>query len=110
MTTKKNTITTTTGKQVSKEVIAAWKKKFDAVYKYTTSDGKCCYMRSPDLQILDACRTISGGSSLKFDMALRDNCWLDGDVELKTVDKYQMGLFDWLGGIVKKIDGQLEEL
>ncbi|MHB9003518.1 MAG: hypothetical protein ACYC6C_05580 [Coriobacteriia bacterium] len=95
---------------VTKEVIEAWKKKFGAVYKYSTKDGKVCYLKCPDLQILDACRTISGGSSLKFDQALVDNCWLEGDLEFKTVDKYRMGLYDWLGGIVKKIDGQLEEL
>ena len=97
-------------KSVSKEVVESWKKQYGSVYKYTASDGKCCYLRSPDLQILDACRTISGDSSIKFDKALIDNCWIDGDIELKTVDKYQMGLFDWLGGIIKRIDGELEEL
>jgi hypothetical protein len=90
--------------------IAQYKKAYDKVFKYTTKDGKTCLLRNPDLKIIDACRTTSGGSSVKFDMALVDNCWLEGDIELKTVDKYRMGLFDWLRGIVFKVDGQLEEL
>jgi len=94
----------------TKEQIQAYKAKYGNLYKYTASDGKSCLLRSPNLEILDACRTISGGSSIKFDKALVDNCWVDGDKELRTLDKYQMGLFDWLGGIIDKVDGELEQL
>lgn len=94
----------------TKAKIAEYKKEYGSVFRYTAKDGKSCLLRSPDLTILDACRTISGGSSVKFDIALLDNCWIDGDEELKTVDKYKMGLFDWLGGIIQKVDGELEEL
>jgi len=94
----------------TKEQIEAYKEKYGSLYKYTANDGKSCLLRSPGLEILDACRTISGGSSIKFDKALVENCWVDGDNELKTLDKYQMGLFDWLGGIIQKVDGELEEL
>ena len=41
---------------------------------------------------------------------LLENCWLDGDKELLKDDKYRMGLFDWLGVIIKKVEGRLEEL
>jgi hypothetical protein len=93
-----------------KDKIAQYKKQYDGVYKYVAEDGKSCLLRSPDLKIIDACRTTSGGSSIKFDKAMVENCWLEGDLELKTVDKYQIGLFDWLPGIVKRVDGKLEEL
>lgn len=94
----------------TKAQIEEFKKKYGSVFQYTTKDGKSCLLRSPDLNILDACRTISGGSSIKFDEALLSNCWIAGDEELKTVDKYKIGLFDWLGGIIQKIEGELEEL
>lgn len=94
----------------SDEQIKVFKEKYGNIFKYTTKDGKSCLLRSPNLDILDACRTISGGSSIRFDKALIDNCWIDGDKELKTVDKYQMGLFDWLGAIIDKVDGELEQL
>lgn len=92
------------------EIIAQFKKEHGSIFKYTSTDGKECILKSPTLQIIDACRTVSGGSSIKFDDALVQNCWVDGDLELKTVDKYKMGLFDWLGGIIQKVSGQLEEL
>jgi hypothetical protein len=96
--------------EFKKEQINLYKEKYKSIFMYTANDGKSCILRSPDLQILDACRTISGGSSIRFDIALVDNCWIDGDIELKTIDKYMMGLFDWLGGIIQKIDGELKEL
>ncbi|MDR2557040.1 MAG: hypothetical protein LBC49_04925 [Bacteroidales bacterium] len=96
--------------EFTKEQIEKYKRQYGSVFMYTSKDGKSCILRAPDLQILDACRTISGGSSIRFDIALVDNCWIDGDIELKTIDKYKMGLFDWLGGIIQKIDGELKEL
>lgn len=96
--------------EVDERQIAAWKEKFGDVYKYTSADGKVVFMRGPDLTILDACRSVSGGSSIRFDIALVENCWLDGDPEFKTDDAYRMGLFDWLGGIIRKVEGRLEQL
>lgn len=94
----------------TKEQIESHKQKHGSVYRYTSKDGKAALLRSPDLDIIDACRTLSGGSSVKFDKALVNNCWIEGDEELRSVTKYQLGLFEWLGGIVEKVDGELEEL
>lgn len=96
--------------ELTSEQINSYKAKHGKVFKYKSKDGKMCLLKSPDLNVIDACRTISGGSSVKFDKALVDNCWIDGDEELRTETKYQLGLFDWLGGIIEKVDGELEEL
>lgn len=90
--------------------LPVWKQKYSAVFGYVSEDGKMCVLRAPDLSIIDACRTIAGGSSIKFDIALVDNCWLDGDDCLRKEDKYRMGLFDWLGVIIVKVEGALVEL
>lgn len=97
-------------KEITKEQIEQWKLQYGSIFRYKSEDGKVCYLKTPTLTIIDACKTIAGGSSIKFDIALVDNCWIEGDDELKTQDKYRMGLFDWLGGIIKKVDGELEEL
>ena len=94
----------------TKQQIDAYKAKYGDVFQYTTTDKKSALFRTPDLMTLDACRTVSGGSSIKFDKALVENCWIDGDVELKTEDKYLMGLFDWTAALIVRIDGQLEKL
>lgn len=93
-----------------KEQLDSWKAKYGNIFGYKSEDGKSCVLRCPDLDIIDACRATSGGSSIRFDKALVDNCWLEGDDELRKVDKYRMGLFDWLGTIIKKVEGNLVEL
>ncbi len=90
--------------------IDEWKRLHGNVFGYVSEDGKCCALRVPSLLILDACRTMSGGNGLKFDMALLENCWLGGDETLKTEDKYRLGVFDWLSTLIQKVEGELEEL
>jgi hypothetical protein len=95
---------------LTKQQIDAHRAKHGELFRYTTTDGKSCLLKTPDLMTLDACRTIAAGSSIKFDKALIDNCWVDGDVELKTEDKYLMGLFEWTQALIIKVDGTLEKL
>ena len=90
--------------------IDEWKRLHGNVFGYVSKDGKCCALRAPDLVILDACRAMSGGNGLRFDMALLENCWLGGDEALKTDDKYRLGVFDWLSTVIQKVEGELEEL
>ena len=93
-----------------KDQIALWKKQYSKIFGYASEDGKMCVLHSPDLMTLDACKTIAGNSGIKFDIALTDNCWLAGDEELRNDDKYRIGLFDWLGVIIVKVEGELGEL
>lgn len=96
--------------QATPEQIEAWKREYEFVYKYTSNDGRVAYFRNPTLQILDACKTLAGGSSMKFNELLMNNCWLGGDEELRKHDKYKMGIFEWLPDIIVKVEGQLERL
>jgi hypothetical protein len=92
------------------EQIAAYKQRHGSIFRYTAADGKSCILKAPTLQVIDACRMFSGGSAIKFDGALVENCWVAGDEEFKNDDAYRLGLFEWLGNIIKKVDGCLEEL
>lgn len=98
--------------EYTKEQTEGWIKQYGKgyVWIYKTKDGKSCVLRTPDLTIIDACRTISGGRSTWFDIALVENCWLAGDEVFKKDTKYQLGLHDWLGKLIVKVDGQMEEL
>ncbi len=97
-------------KKLTKEHIKSLKTLHGRLFVYRSDDGKYCILRVPTLMEIDACRAISGGSSIQFDMALVDNIWVEGDEEFKTVDKYRMGLFDWLGTVIIKVRGEMEEL
>ncbi len=96
--------------EFSPEQIAIYKAKYGTIFRYTATDGKSCLLKAPDLQVIDACRALSGGSAIRFDTALVENCWVAGDPEFKNDDAYRIGLFEWLGSIIKRVDGQLEEL
>lgn len=94
----------------TQEQIDSWKTQHGRIFVYVSADGKWCVLKTPNLLTIDACRSIAGNSSIQFDMALVDNCWIDGSAELKVSDKHRMGLFDWLGGIIVKVRGELGEL
>lgn len=64
-----NTQENKTLERFSPELIVQYKKDHGAIFKYVAKDGKQCILKSPTLQIIDACRSISGGSSIKFDDA-----------------------------------------
>jgi len=96
--------------EATPEQIEAWKREFETVFQYTLADNRVAYFRTPTLQILDACKTLSGGSAMKFNELLMNNCWLGGDDELRKHDKYKMGIFEWLPDIIIKVEGRLEKL
>lgn len=96
--------------EATPEQIEAWKREFEIVFQYTSADNRVAYFRTPTLQILDACKTLSGGSAMKFNELLMNNCWLGGDDELRKHDKYKMGIFEWLPDIIIKVEGRLEKL
>ncbi len=98
--------------EFTKEQIEAYKKQHGTIFMYTTKekDPKSCILKAPSLTIIDACRSMSMGSSIKFDEQLLKNCWVAGDQDLLEIDKYKMGIFDWISKIIVVVSGKLEEL
>jgi len=90
--------------------LGLWQKKYGKIYGYVSTDGKVAVLRAPDLKILEICTAVSGNSDVKFDSALLQNCWLDGDKEIQEESKYFLGIRDWLANIVEKVYGELGEL
>jgi hypothetical protein len=86
-----------------------WKKEYGAIKGYGT-EGKIAVFRVADIKIIDACRTVSRGSAIGFDDAMLENCWLAGDDELRTVDRYKLGIFNWLDRLIEIVPGEMVEL
>lgn len=105
--TKKNIIISGIASQ---DQIAKWKKEFGSVFEYKTEDNKVGYFRSPNLVILDACKTMTGKSSIKFNTMLTENCWLGGDEAIKKEDQYLLGLFEFLAEIIIVKSGEFKRL
>jgi len=96
--------------EFSKQQLDAFKAQHGDVFKYETKDGKVAVFKAADLMTVDACRTISGGSSIQFDKHLAKNCFVAGDIEIIEQDKYLFGLFEWLSVLIVQVDGKLEKL
>ncbi len=100
-----------TKEQVTPEVIEQWKKQHGKVTKYTTSDGKEVYFRTPTrAEISASSAIIKEKDGITSNEVLATNCCLGGDVEIIKEDKYLFGLGKHLEKIIEKVEGELTEL
>lgn len=86
-----------------------WKRLYGTIKGYG-ADGKIAVFRTADINIIDACRTISKGSALKFGIFLAENCWLGGDEELRKEDKYKLSIAEWGNELIEVAAGEMVEL
>ncbi|MBN1250687.1 MAG: hypothetical protein JXA16_01030 [Bacteroidales bacterium] len=96
--------------KVTKEQIAEWKRKHGDVFKYTTEDGKICYLKRPDRKILAYAKSVAGSDPMKFNELLLENCFIEGDDAIKIKDKYFIGISSKLEELIEVTVGELEKL
>lgn len=89
--------------------IDAWKKKYGDVFAYQT-DGKSCYLHRPSRTTIAAASVVGKDDPFKFAEIILANCWIDGDEELRTEDRYFMGLSQKLSEIIEVKVGELKKL
>lgn len=89
--------------------IEAWKKKYGDVYLYET-DGKKCYLRAADRKTISAAAVIGHGDMIKYNEVVLKNCWLGGDEEIQTEDKYFLGVSQILSELINIKEGALKKL
>lgn len=89
--------------------IEAWKKKHGDVFAYT-ADGKTCYLKKPDRNVLSAAAVLGQSSPLRYNEVLLENCWLGGDEQIKTDDALFLGISQKLAELVEIKEGELKKL
>lgn len=98
---------------INKTKVQEWKKKYgeNAVFQLTVGD-KSCILRKPDRKILSFAGTAMGDSkdSMKFNEALLNACWLDGDKEVKTDDDYFLSASNQLANLINIKEAELKKL
>lgn len=95
--------------KADKEQIAQWKSKHQKVY-HLVAKGKSAYIREPDFNDIDYATSISVNSPLSFPKEIINQCWLDGDKELKEDVKYIMGVSAQIDQIVKVVEVEVKEV
>lgn len=98
---------------VDNQTIERWKAQYGKVFRYTANDGErewTGYFKLITPEVLDAYEKMSKKSRLAGDNVVMESCWLGGDEELKKRDDLSLGLRDWLGLLLVKVEGEMAEL
>lgn len=96
-------------KDVTKEMIADWKKKHGDVFKIEV-DGKAGYLKKPDRKTLMYATSVVSSNPLKFNEILLNSCWLGGDDEIKTDDTLFLSASSKLSDLVEIKESSLVKL
>jgi hypothetical protein len=73
--------------QATPEQIEMWKKLYGDVFEVTAAD-RVAYLKRPDRKTMAAGATVGETDPIRFNEILLENCWLGGDEEIKTNDRY----------------------
>lgn len=69
---------------------------------------KVAYLKRPSRQALSAAAVVGKNDPMKYNEILLNNCWLDGDEEIKTDDSLFLGVSAKLGELVEVKEAELK--
>lgn len=96
---------------VDDKMVKSWKDKYDGVFAYATKDGsKKAWFRNPDRSEIAASQAMATKSGMDSNEVLAKACFLAGDEEVCSEDKYLYGLSAHLDKVIIKVEGELIEL
>ncbi|WP_260377574.1 hypothetical protein [Candidatus Ornithobacterium hominis] len=67
-------------------------------------------MKTPDRKTLSYASSIASKDPLKFNEILLNNCWLEGDEEIKTKDSLFLAASSKIAEIIEVKEAELEKL
>lgn len=94
---------------ITQKQINEWKAKYGEVFKLKIED-KECYLKTPDRKTLSYASSIASKDPLKFNEILLNNCWLEGDEEIKTKDSLFLAASSKIAEIIEVKEAELEKL
>lgn len=94
---------------ITQKQINEWKAKYGEVFKLKI-EGKECYLKTPDRKTLGYASSIASKDPLKFNEILLNNCWLEGDEEIKTKDSLFLAASSKIAEIIEVKEAELEKL
>ncbi|MDR1896545.1 MAG: hypothetical protein LBR10_07135 [Prevotellaceae bacterium] len=93
----------------TKEQIEQWKAKHGDVFRIRVDD-KSCYLKTPNRKTLGYASMAGKENPLKFNEVILNECWLDGDGEIKTDDALFMSISARLSDLIQIKEAELEKL
>lgn len=96
-------------KEVTQEQINAWKGKYGDIFLVEVEDKKA-YLKTPGRNELSYAATVGAKDPMKFNEAILNSCWLDGDEEIRTVDRLFLGVSAQLDTIIQTAEATIKKL
>jgi len=89
--------------------VEQWKKEHGEVFQLTVED-KVGFLKAPDRNVLSLAYTVAGKDKIKLAETILENCWLDGDTEIKDNDTFFLSAVSQIDAIVELKDAELKKL
>lgn len=91
------------------EQIAIWKHNYGDVYEVKVED-KYGYLKKPDRKILSFATSVGQNDPMKFNEMVLNNCWIDGDIDLKNKDEYFFALVAKMNELIEIKEAEIKKL
>ena len=89
--------------------ISEWKAKHGDVFQVEL-DGRVAYLKRPDRKVLGAAAVTGKSDPMKYNEVILNNCWLEGDEEIRTNDAMFLGVSAQLAEIIEIKEATLKKL
>lgn len=90
--------------------IDAWKKKHGKVHYIETEDGKELFLKPPTRSTVAMAMSKSRNNPLALVEVIIQNCWLEGDAEVKDDPGYLVGLAEHVDVIIGTKKAKIKNL
>ncbi len=105
-------------RNVEQHEMDAWKAKYGDVFivriPVTASDPdsekKVCYLKKPSRKALSYATATATKDPMKFNEILLNDCWIEGDEEIRTDDSYFLAVAPHLAGLISVKTAEVEKL
>jgi hypothetical protein len=95
--------------KATKEQIEQWKAKHGSVFCIKVED-RACYLKKPSRRALGYASVAGKDNPMKFNEAILNDCWLDGDSDIKTDDTLFLSVSAKIAELIQVKEAELEEL
>lgn len=96
-------------KEASTKQINTWKEEHGEIFQFKVGD-KICYLKSPSRKALSYASIAAQTDPLKYNEVILDDCWLDGDEEIKTDNGLFLSISQYLPTLVEMKEVEMVKL
>lgn len=95
--------------EFTKERIEELKAQYGEVHLLRVED-KSALLKSPTRKTLSYASTVGKNNPMKYNEMVLNDCWIDGDQEIKTNTAYFLGAIGQLEQLIEVKESSLEKL